>query len=169
MGNGKDKVVMVGCRRGAWCPGPAGDGQRPAGRQYMKKTNLLAATCASVLMLSALCSGAAPSINEFDIVMVAISPTTWASIKYNTGTGESWIAQSGKWMPIEETTKILKGKYCIKMTALSNDWAAIRFEVNSGQSWQCRAGAWAEITHATASPLEQPVRAKSSDNTGKLP
>jgi len=130
---------------------------------------LLAATCASVLMLSALHANASTSTNEFDIVMVAISPITWSSIKYNTETGEAWVAQSGKWMPIEETAKIPKGKYFIKMTALSNDWAAIRFEVNTGQSWQCRGGAWAEITHATAAPADQPAHAKSSDEIKKQP
>jgi hypothetical protein len=101
--------------------------------------------------------------------MVAMSPTAWSSIKYNTGTGEAWIAESGKWMPIEETAKIAKGKYCIKMTALSGDWAAIRFEVGTGRSWQCRAGAWAEIAHASPAPVHQPVRATSSDDTKKQP
>jgi hypothetical protein len=135
----------------------------------MKQTMLLAATCVSVLMLSALHATASTSTNEFDIVMVAISPTTWSSIKYNTGTGEAWIAQNGQWKPVEETAKIPKGKYFIKMTALSNDWAAIRLEVNTGQSWQCRGGAWAEITHATAAPVAQPAQAKSTDETKKQP
>jgi hypothetical protein len=135
----------------------------------MKQTMLLAATCASVLMLSALHVNASTSTNEFDVVMVAISSTTWSSIKYNTGTGEAWIAQSGNWMPVEETAKIPIGKYSIKMTALSNDWAAIRLEVNTGQSWQCRAGAWAEIPQATAAPVDQPVQPESSDQSKKQP
>jgi hypothetical protein len=135
----------------------------------MRQTMLLAATCASVWMLSALHANASTSTHEFDVVLVAISSTTWSSIKYNTGTGEAWIAQSGKWMPVEETAKIPEGKYSIKMTALSNDWAAIRFEVNTGQSWQCKGGAWAEIPHATVAPVAQPVRAASSDEIKKLP
>ena len=135
----------------------------------MKNTMLLAATCVCVLMLSALHARASTSTNEFDIVMVAMSPTTWSSIKYNTGTGEAWLAQSGKWMPIEETAKIPKGRYCIKMAALSGDWAAIRFEVSTGQSWQCRGGAWVEIVHATPAPVDQPVNAKASDETKKEP
>ena len=121
------------------------------------------------MMLSALHANASTSTNEFDIVMVVISPTTWSSIKYNTGTGEAWIAQSGKWMPVEETAKIPKGKYLIKMTALSNDWAAIRLEVNTGQSWQCRGGTWAEISHVTVAPVDQPVGAKPSDEIKKQP
>jgi len=136
-------------------------------KQDMKQTMLLATTCASVLILSALHANASTSTNEFDIVMVAISPTAWSSIKYNTGTGAAWIAQSGKWMQIEETAEIPKGKYFIKMTALSNDWAAIRFEVSTGQSWQCRGGAWVEITHATAATVDQPAHAESSDETKK--
>ena len=135
----------------------------------MKQATLLAATCASVLMLSAPQGRASPSTNEFDIVMVAMSATTWSAIEYNTGTGEAWIAQSGKWMPIEEPAKIPQGKYLIKMTALSGDWAAIRFEVNTGQSWQCRGGAWVEIAHATAPPVEQPADPKSSDKGKKQP
>ena len=129
----------------------------------MKQTLFLAAACAFVLMRSALHAHASTSTNEFDIVMVAMSPTTWSSIKYHTETGEAWIAQSGKWVPIGDTVMIPKGKYVIKMTALSDDWAAIRLEVNTGQSWQCRGGAWAEITHATAAPVEPPAHAKSSD------
>ncbi len=121
---------------------------------------LLAATCASALMLSALDVNAAASKNEFDIVLVAMSPTTWSSIKYNTKTGEAWLAQSGKWVPIEEAAKIPKGEYAIKMIALSSDWAAIRFEVNTGQSWQCRGGVWVEITHDAAAPVDQPAESK---------
>ena len=135
----------------------------------MKQTMLLAATCVSALMLSALRANASTSTNEFDIVMVAISPTTWSSIKYNTGTGEAWIAQSGRWMPIEDTAKIPRGKYFIRMTALSNDWAAIRLEVNTGQSWQCRGGVWAEMTHAAAAPVDPPGHAKPSDEVRKQP
>lgn len=135
----------------------------------MKNRILLAATCVCVLMLPALHARASTSTNEFDIVLVAMSPTTWSSIKYNVGTGEAWLAQNGKWMPIEETAKIPKGKYCIKMTALSSDWAAIRFEVNTGQSWQCRAGAWVEITDATPAPGDQPANGKASGETKKNP
>ena len=135
----------------------------------MKKTMLLPAICASVLMLSALHAGAATATNEFDVVMVAMSPTTWESIKYNTGTGEAWIAQSGKWIPIEETAKIPNGKYCVKMTGLSGDWAAVRFEVSTGQSWQCRAGAWEEMTNATPTAVEQPAQKKAPGDTKKQP
>lgn len=133
----------------------------------MKQTMLLAATCASVWMLSVLHTNASTSTNEFDIVMVAISATTWESIKYNIGTGEAWIAQGGKWMPVEEAAKIPNGKYLVRMTALANDWAAIRLEVNTGQSWQCRAGTWAEITHATAASEGLPARVNSSDEIKK--
>ena len=143
--------------------------ERKRKKQDMKPTMLLAATCASLLMLSTLHANASTSTNAFDVVMVAISPTTWSSIKYNTGTGEAWIAQNGKWMPIEEIAEIPIGTYSIKMTALSNDWAAIRLEVNTGQSWQCSAGAWAEISHATAAPVDQPVHVESSDETEKQP
>jgi len=142
---------------------------RKTRKQDMKQTMLLAATCASLLMLSAPHANASTSRNEFDIVMVAISPTTWSCIKYNTGTGEAWIAQSGKWMPIEETAKIPKGQYLVKMTALSNDWAAIRFEKSTGQSWQCRGGVWVEITHATAAPVDPPARTNSPDEIRKQP
>jgi hypothetical protein len=133
----------------------------------MKQTMLLAATCASMLVLSALHANASTSTNAFDIVMVAISPTTWSSIKYNTGTGEAWIAQGGKWMPVEEAAKIPNGKYLVRMTALANDWAAIRLEVNTGQSWQCRGGTWAEITHATAASDGLPALLNSSDEIKK--
>ena len=126
----------------------------------MKNTMLLAAICASVLMLSAPPANASTSTNEFDIAMVAISSNAWSSIKYNTGTGEAWIAQNGQWIPIGETAKIPRGKYVIKMTALSGDWAAIRFEAHTGQAWQCRGGAWVEMTHATTAPFDQPAGPK---------
>ena len=135
----------------------------------MKQTMLLAAACASVLMMSTLHVNASTSTNEFDIVVVAISSTTWQSIKYNTGTGEAWIARSGTWMPMEDAAEIPKGKYLIKMMALSNDWAAIRFEVNTGRSWQCRGNAWVEMTLATAEPVDHPADPKSSDEKKKQP
>jgi len=135
----------------------------------MKLTRLLAVTCASVLMLSAPHVKASSPTNEFDIVMVAMSSTTWSAIKYNIGTGEAWIAQNGKWMPIEETAKIPIGKYLVKMTALSSDWAALRFEVSTGQSWQCKGGAWVEISPAAAAPIEQPAAPKSSEESKKQP
>jgi hypothetical protein len=119
----------------------------------MRKSMLVAVLCASVLTLSTLPVRAATSTNEFDVVLVVASPTTWESIKYNTGSGEAWIAQAGKWMPIEDKTKIPQGKYSVKMMALTGDWAAIRLEVTTGKSWQCRAGAWMEMTHATADSI----------------
>jgi hypothetical protein len=119
----------------------------------MKTHVLVVALCASVLTLSALHVHAQTPTNEFDIVLVVASPTTWESIKYNTGTGEAWIAQAGKWLPIEDKTKIPQGKYIVKMTALAGDWAAIRLDVSAGRSWQCRAGAWVEMTHAPADPI----------------
>ncbi|MDA0322032.1 MAG: hypothetical protein O2923_04860 [Verrucomicrobia bacterium] len=135
----------------------------------MKHTMLLVAICASVLMLSTRHGNASATTNEFDVVMVAISSTTWQSIKYNIRTGEAWIAGSGKWTPIAEAAKIPEGKYAIKMTALSGDWAAIRYEVNTGDSWQCRGGAWVEIPHVTEEPADQPVDPKSSDEIEEQP
>jgi hypothetical protein len=119
----------------------------------MKIPVRVAVLCASVLTLSTLHARAATPTNEFDVVLVVASPTTWESIKYNTGSGEAWIAQTGKWMPIEDKTKIPQGKYIVKMMALTGDWAAIRLEVTTGQSWQCRAGAWVEMTHAPADSI----------------
>ena len=130
---------------------------------------LSAATCAAALTLSTLQVDAATSTNEFEVVLVAISSTTWQAIKYETGTGEAWIAGSGKWMPIEDTAKIPKGKYVIKMTALSGDWAAIRYEVNTGQSWHCRAGTWVEITLAPVEPIDQSANPTSSDESKEQP
>ena len=133
----------------------------------MKPTMLLAVTCASVLMLSAPHAKAAPPADEFDVVMVAMSSTSWSAIKYNGGTGEAWLAQSGKWIPLEETAKIPKGKYLVKMTALSSDWAAIRFEVHSGRSWQCKGGVWVEISQELAAPVDQPAAPKASEDGKK--
>ncbi|TFH13160.1 MAG: hypothetical protein E4H02_12305 [Lentisphaerales bacterium] len=137
----------------------------------MNLTMLSAATCAAAFTLSTLQADAATSTNEFEfeVVMVAISSTRWQALKYETRTGEAWIASSGKWMPIADTAKIPKGKYVIKMTALSGDWAAIRYEVNTGQSWHCRAGAWVEITLAPVEPIDQSANPTSSDETKEQP
>ena len=70
---------------------------------------------------------------------------------------------------ISYATDETKGKYVIKMTALSGDWAAIRYEVNTGQSWHCRAGAWVEITLAPVEPIDQSANPTSSDETKEQP
>lgn len=120
----------------------------------MKPRMLVAMLFTALLTLSTLHARASAPTNEFDIVLVAVSPTTWESIKYNTGSGEAWIAQAGKWLPIEDKTKIPHGQYIVKMTALAGDWAALRLEVTTGQSWQCRAGVWVEMTHEPADPMK---------------
>ena len=135
----------------------------------MKQTTLLVATCAAALTLSALQVNASPSTNEFEVVMVAISSTRWQAIRYETGTGKAWIAGSGKWAPIKDSAKIPKGKYVIKMIALSGDWAAIRYEVKTGQSWQCSAGTWKEITLGTVKPADQSANPKASDENREQP
>ena len=133
----------------------------------MRSFMLVAVLCASVLTLSTLPVRAATPTNEFDVVLVVASPTTWESIKYNTGSGEAWIAQAGRWMPIEDKSKIPQGKYSVKMMALTGDWAAIRLEVTTGKSWQCRAGSGVEMTHAPAAPIYPPADTKLFDEGKK--
>jgi|GEM_PF-1417237 len=128
----------------------------------MKHYRLPAATAMAVLILSTLHVKASTSTNAFDIVMVTMSPTIWSSIKYNTGTGAAWIAQNGKWLPLQDAEAIPEGEYVIKMTGLANDWAAIRFDVKTGQSWQCREHAWVEITHTTPEPAAEPATPKAA-------
>jgi hypothetical protein len=135
----------------------------------MRNFMLVAVLCASVLTLSAFRAHAQTPTNVFDIVLVAASPTTWESIKYNTVSGEAWIAQTGQWIPIEDKTKIPQGHYVVKMTILSADWAALRLDVTTGRSWQCRAGAWVEMMHAPAAPSDPPADPKLVDDGKKKP
>jgi hypothetical protein len=111
---------------------------------------------------SALDVAISSSNSEFDVVIVPMSATAWAAIKYNAETGESWSAYGGKWYKIEDEPGIPKGRYIIKMTALSNDWAAMRLEVKTGKSWQCQKGMWVEIAHAAMPPADVTVDTKSS-------
>ena len=104
------------------------------------------------IVWSAATAGAASPDNEFDVILVPISSTRWASIKYNTGTGEAWTAMDGKWVVIEEEKGVARGRFVVKMTGLSEDWAALRLEITTGKTWQCRQGKWVEITHVTSEP-----------------
>jgi hypothetical protein len=118
---------------------------------------LLVAACASAWMFPTAHVHAGPPDSTFDIAMVAISGTAWESIKYNTETGEAWIALGGKWVEIEDEKSLPKGRYVIKLTGLSNDWSAVRMEVMTGASWQCRQGKWVTLTEAAPTPTPAPA------------
>ncbi|MFZ4394901.1 MAG: hypothetical protein ACOYOU_04660 [Kiritimatiellia bacterium] len=92
---------------------------------------------------------AQPANQPFEVAMVTMSGSAWIGIKYHTETGESWSSWNGKWVKIEDSAKLPKGRYVIRMTPLANDWAAVRLEVLSGKSWQCLQGKWVELTPAT--------------------
>lgn len=111
----------------------------------MMRMTRLATVGVLLAMLSTPGISRASAAEPFEVVMVAISATTWAAIKFNNETGEAWTAREGEWVKITDDEKLAEGTYTIRMTGLSNDWSAIRFDSRTGRSWQCRDGKWVEI------------------------
>lgn len=81
----------------------------------------------------------------YAVAMVTVSETSWAAIRYETGTGKAWKLESGSWRAIADTAAPPPSQYRVDMVPLKNDWGAIRVDVRSGRSWSASPEGWVEI------------------------
>ncbi len=69
----------------------------------------------------------------------------WLVVRYDQVSGESWLAQTGQWIPLEETEFLPAGDYEISVLRADQDkkgYVALRMDRLSGDSWWLNGKRW---------------------------
>ncbi|MDF2182778.1 hypothetical protein [Neptuniibacter sp. CAU 1671] len=69
----------------------------------------------------------------------------WVVVRYDQISGESWLAQAGQWIPLEESNVLAAGDYEISVLRADQDkkgYVALRMDRLSGDSWWLNGKRW---------------------------
>jgi hypothetical protein len=82
-------------------------------------------------------ASSASNDGPFNLELVSSGPD-WRAIRYDEGTGESWLIFPDHWRLVEETETIDNSRYIIRMAG-EDGWIAVRIDANSGCAWMIKS------------------------------
>jgi hypothetical protein len=100
-----------------------------------------------------LAAAGAKKEHQYDIRVGAISHKSFALVKFDATTGQSWAAvENENWTPIEESGELAPGSYDVHVeqfqTGDSTNWQMYRINKATGQTWVLLT----RETNSTAAP-----------------
>lgn len=69
----------------------------------------------------------------------------WILVRYRTDTGETWLADGGSWLPLEEEVSLSPSSYRVQLSRADQDlkgYVAVRIDQQSGQTWWLNDRRW---------------------------
>ncbi|MFW1677188.1 hypothetical protein ACFVYJ_05325 [Pontibacter sp. JAM-7] len=69
----------------------------------------------------------------------------WIVVRYDQVSGESWLAQSARWLPLEDQAQPASGDYEISLLRADQDkkgYVALRLDRLTGDSWWLNGTSW---------------------------
>lgn len=90
--------------------------------------------------------GLADAADTFAVASAYTAKGSWVLVRYRVDTGETWLADQGSWVKIDEETGSLPlSSYAIQLQRADQDlkgFVAVRIDRRSGESWWLNDRRW---------------------------
>lgn len=83
--------------------------------------------------------------DQYAVATTYTARGAWILLRYRTDTGETWLADNGGWIPLEEEGELYPSRYRIQLSRADQDlkgYVAVRIDQQSGQAWWLNDRLW---------------------------
>ena len=83
--------------------------------------------------------------DQYAVATTYTGKGAWILLRYRTDTGETWLAEGGSWLPLEEEASLTPSSYRVWLTRADQDlkgYVAVRLDQQSGQTWWLNDRRW---------------------------
>lgn len=83
--------------------------------------------------------------DQYAVATTYTAKGAWILVRYRTDTGETWLADAGSWIPLEEDAGLPASSYRVWLTRADQDlkgYVAVRIDQQSGQTWWLSDRRW---------------------------
>lgn len=83
--------------------------------------------------------------DPYQVATTYTAKGAWILVRYRTDTGETWLADGGSWLPLEEEAVLVPSSYRVWLTRADQDlkgYVAVRLDQQSGQTWWLNDRRW---------------------------
>lgn len=84
---------------------------------------------------------------QFAVVTTYTRQGAWILLRYDRFTGETWLADAGRWQPLSDVDYLNMSSYRVLVHRADQDakgYVAVRFDEQSGMSWWLNGDRWQE-------------------------
>ena len=83
--------------------------------------------------------------DQYAVATTYTAKGAWILLRYRSDTGETWLADNGGWIPLEEEGELYPSRYRIQLSRADQDlkgYVAVRIDQQSGQVWWLNDRLW---------------------------